>query len=43
MKNLNPSTSAKPVITELQNLFITLANIDISSDDLKIKIIDCGL
>ena len=29
MENLNPSTSAKPVMTKLQNLFIALVNMDI--------------
>ena len=37
---LNPSTSAKPVITKLQNLFVALVDMDrYLSDDTKIKFI----
>ena len=29
MQILNPSTSAKPLVTKLQNLFVALVNLDI--------------
>ena len=38
MKFLNPSTSAKTVMTKLQNLFVALANIDIFQMTQKIRL-----
>ena len=35
MEILNPSTSAKPVITKLQNLFVAIVTIDIFQMTLK--------
>ena len=36
--NLNPSTSAKPVMTKLQNLLIALVNMDIFQMILKLSL-----
>ena len=38
MKSLNPSTSAKPIMTKLQNLFIALVNMDIFQMTLKLNL-----
>ena len=35
---LNPSTSAKPVMTTLQNLFVALVNMDIFQMTLKLRL-----
>ena len=35
---LNPSTSAKPVMTKLQNLFVALVNMDIFQMTLKLRL-----
>ena len=35
---LNPSTSAKPVMTKLQNLFVALVNMDIFQMALKLRL-----
>ena len=40
---LNPSTSAKPVMTKLQNLFIALINIDIIQMTLKLSLFSVDL
>ena len=38
MHCLNPSTSAKPFMTKLQNLFVALVNIDIFQMTLKFSL-----
>ena len=38
MEILNPSTSAKPVMTKLQNLFVALVNMDIFQMTLKLSL-----
>ena len=42
MKGLNPLTSAKPVMTKLKDLFVSLVNMDVL-DGTKIKFIHCKL
>ena len=38
MKSLNPSTSAKPVMPKLQNVFVALVNMDILQMTLKLSL-----
>ena len=38
MKSLNPPTSAKPVMTKLQNLFVALVNMDTFQMTLKLRL-----
>ena len=42
MQILNLSTSAKPIMTKLENFLVTLVNTDLS-DNTKILFIDCWL
>ena len=41
MKSKNPSTSAKPVMTKLPNVFVALVNMDIFRMTLRLSLLLC--